>query len=348
MQRRVLALLALLVLVALAGCAHSAGRMTTTSVDDASLAAEASVSLSGDGPQFTTSERRTVRSAIRTDGALANSTRDPVDPDLPVTLDGRYYDLDHEAVGNVSGTGFGVGIDYNASDPSGDRIAYEELPEVDRVALRELLVNRYEDSPSLLEPGIDRGRSVAYTHREVNRSVLVDAQQYDVVVFEGEAFPIDVRDPSPATLTTYRYTASTVATDPRTYGADLRDEYAFTLRNLSEEERTVMDQADDDAFYPSSPSHDGFDSLVDRFRDHEPVTKDSEYHSGSWIARYDGQLYWVELDYGSFVDDEEPVGEERRSAEERSEPRTSTDEAVSVTPISTDDASDGDAAAVGV
>lgn len=315
MQRRILALVALLALAALSGCAHSEGRLGMTAVDDAGLADQASEPVesdeSGPGP-YRLAERRLMRSAIENVSAYANDTDPPVDPDLPVEHRGRYYELRHEAVGTVPGQRFQIGVDYNASDPEGDRIEYESLPEVDRLVVRSLLVDPIEDEKRL-EPGTDRYRIESYTDAEAERSVLVPTTQYDVVVYEGEAYPVRVRNRGREDLTTYRYTARFVSESPDAYASMLRERYAFTLANVSDEEADVLDSAiEDDYYYAESTADEGFERLVDRFLDRTAVRKDTDHHAGSWIARYEGQLYWVEVDYGAFLSDYERTADVAR------------------------------------
>lgn len=354
MQRRILALVALLALAALAGCAHSEGRLGMTAVDGPGLADQASESAEDDESdpgRYRLAERLLIRSAIENVSAYENDTDPPVDPDLPVEYDGRYYALTHESVGTVPGQQFQIGVDYNASDVSGDRIDYESLPRVDRLAIRSEVVDPIED-PKRLEPGTDSYTIESYTDAEAERSVLVPTTQYDVVVYEGEAYPLRVRNRGNEDLTTYRYTSRFVAESPDVYASMLRERYAFTIGNVSEEEASVLDSAiehEDERYYADSTADEGFEALVDRFLERTAVRKNTEYHSGSWIARYDGQLYWIEMDYGSFLSDYE------RSADTARDPIVAqptptasptpdvegspTGSPIDVTPIETDDGS---------
>lgn len=307
MQRRILVLVALLALAALAGC-HSAGRLGMTAVDDAGLADQASESVESDESdpgRYRPSERLLMRSAIENVSAYENDTNPPVDTDLPVEYDGRYYALTHESVGTVPGQQFQIGVDYNASDASGDRVDYESLPRVDRLAIRSEVVDPIED-PKRLEPGTDSYTIESYTDAEAERSVLVPTTQYDVVVYEGEAYPLRVRNRGNEDLTTYRYTSRFVAESSEAYASMLRDRYAFTLGNVTEEEAEVLESATgEEDYYPDSTADEGYDRLVDRLLEHTAVRKDTDHHSGSWIARYEGQLYWIEMDYDAFLEDYE-------------------------------------------
>lgn len=294
-RNSVLAFVLLALLVSVSGC-HTYGDVSLNSAtDDGALASEASRQVSdGASPGR---QRLVVRSAIENGTATINDTDKPVGPGLPFASGGAYYNLTGETVGSQSGRAVAVGVDLNATNATGSRIAFEDLPAVDQWALARLT----EDEDAYLEPGPDWELDATYTDAQAERSVLVPTQQYDVVVYDGEAYPVSVTEDRQVTLTTYRYDATVVAESSEVYAGQLTRQYAFSFSNLSNEERSILDEASDGTYYAETPDDEAFDSLVDEFLAHEAVERDE--YSGSWVLRYDGQRYWVEMNYGSFVDE---------------------------------------------
>lgn len=302
MQRRlVLALLLVAVAAALAGCADAAGSVAMSSVDDDALASEASRSLADDPDPIEAYHQRHVRAAIENGSVTDVNPRPNDDSVLPVAYEGRYYDVSSEVVDREMGYRAEFSIDYNTSSVNGSTIRYSELPAVDRRALAPLFAGPRRGD----EPGFDLGLPAGYTDSEADSSVLVPDQRYAGVVYEGETYEIAVDSGERTSMSVYRYDASLVAESTDVYAAQLRERYEFTLSGLSTAERDVVDEAVDGRYYAEDTDDQGFASLVDRFLDRPAVERDR--YSGSWVARYDGELYWVEMDFGSFVDDAESV-----------------------------------------
>lgn len=301
MDRRLLSTVALFaVLAMLGGCAHPSGMLSMQPADDVDLAEQASRTLPDDDPRpgF---DSDVARRAIENGSATTVSPRPPVESGLPLRHDGQFYDVSYTVTGTTSGYRAGVEIDYNASSVDGSVVAYRDLPAVDRERV-ELLVRNPRDR---LEPGYDFGVGVTYTESEAESSVLVTEQEYDAIRYQGETYPIRVEDSEQVELNNYRYEAAVVADSPEAYGSFLREEYAFTLSELSDAEQSAVDEAANGTYYAGSSDEQGFASLVERFQSHRAVTADE--HGGSWVVRYDGQLYWAEMDYGAYVTDDDPV-----------------------------------------
>ena len=294
-RRKLLGFVLVALLAATAGCSAS-GSISMDPVDDGSLAEQASNDITIVEPG---QNRALVQEAIENGSATAVGRQPPVDERLPFHHEGAFYNLSYAESGTQQGYEGGIRIDYNASSVDGTVIDYEDLPAVDRTAL-ELPLTGPEVPDEQLEPGYDFGIGITYTEREANSSVLVPDQEYDAVRYEGETYPIAV-DVSPEALTVYEYESTLVAESVAEYVTALRDSYEFELSGLSEAEREVVEDALNGTNYIEDTDNEGFDSLVDRFRAHQPVVEND--HSGYYVVRYDGQLYWVEVDYGSYLDD---------------------------------------------
>lgn len=290
---------ALLLLVLLAGCS-AAGSASLDPVDDAELAERASRSLGPASDPADDAEARMLRTAFENGSATMEARRPPVPEGLPFEHRGAYYDLSWTVVDRRTATGASLEVDYNASDPAGPRIAYGDLPAADRRALSALLPPRADRRVE----GYDRGVGVTYNDSEAAASVLVPEQRYDVVVFEGEAYPVRVASTREVEVMTYRYEATRVANGSAAYARALKDEYLFTLRGLSDADREVVEAAVEDDYYADSDDDAAFASVLERFRAH-PAVEEDEY-SGSWLVRYEGEVYWAQLRYDGFPELSDP------------------------------------------
>jgi len=303
MDRRTVLGFALVTLLAVTAGCSAEGSLGMEPVDDEGLADEASNDLADQRPGR---DSDVVIRSIQNGSATAVDDRPPVDEELPFRYRGRFYDVSYTEAGTKPGYHAGIEMDYNASSVEGEVVDYEELPAVDREALESLLT-RTDMDEDLLEPGYDFGTGTTYTGADAESSVLVPTQEYDAVRYEGETYPIRVESES-ETLTVYRYESTLVAESAGEYGQQLREDYEFELSDLSDAEREVIDGALNDTNYIEDSDNEGFASLVERFRARDPV-EGTDYR-GSYVVRYDGQLYWAEMDYGSYVDEDESEGRE--------------------------------------
>jgi|APHM01.1.fsa_nt_gi hypothetical protein len=293
-RRKLIAFGLVALLAATAGCS-SQGSLSMEPADNETLTEEASL----DDERLQPGTERALLDRVLANGSTTvTDTEPPFDRDLPFRHDGGFYNVSHTATGSQQGYEVTIPVDYNASSVSGDVVGYEELPAVDQTALEPLLT-RPERPDGLLEPGYDTAIETAYTEPETEESVLVREQTYDAVRYEGETYPLETQT-TPESLTVYRYESTLVAETVDGYAATLRDRYAFELSGLSEDERDVLESALDDTKRIDSDDNQGFDSLVDRFRDRQPVTGGGD--SGTFLVRYDGQLYVTEINVGSYAE----------------------------------------------
>jgi predicted small lipoprotein YifL len=298
-RRRLLGLLALAVLASIAGCS-AAGSLSMEPANDAeALAGEASRAVSELDPAPRDGERSRrdiVTTAIRNGSTEVTADRPPFDADLPFAFEGAYYALDHRVVDTQQAWRVTIGIDYNGTDPDGRAIDVADLPAPDREALDGLLPQRHPPQ----NDGIDFGVGAIYTPEELNESALAGDSTYDVVVFEGERYPIQVESPEAVTLQTYRYDARPVAPNASAYASQLREAYAFELGELSPNERAIVSEAvDDGSYYAESDDDSAFRELSERIRSHGAITRGDT--SGTWLVRFEGELYVLEMHFGGFV-----------------------------------------------
>lgn len=293
-RRRLLPLVGLLVLVLLAGCS-AAGSMTMDPVTDAEIAERASRGIGPAGAPADDPEARAIRSAIENGSGTVEAQSPPVRDGLPFAYEGAYYDLSWEVIDERTATSVSLVVDYNATDPEGRRIAYDDLPAADRRALSSLIPpdERHADEE------VSMGAVSTYNDTEVEESVFVPEPRYDVVVYEGEAYAVRLDGTREVTVNTYRYTAEAVANSTDEYARDLKEEYLFTLEGLTDVEREVVEAAIEDDYYAENDDDEAFRSVLERFRRHDAV--ESEEAHGEWLVRYDGEVYWAQLDYFGYT-----------------------------------------------
>lgn len=295
--RLLFALTCLAVLAGLAGCS-AAGSIDLRAVNDSELAEAASRSFDREParPGGDTPPAIVLQETISNGSSTYTGVAPPIEPGLPFEVDGRYYNLTYAVVDTSSASRVSIRIDYNGTEANGTAIEFSQLPPVDKEALRTLLPPR--DVPPT--EGYELGVGAVYNDTELNQSVLAPNTRYDVVIYEGERYPILVEEPEPVTVKTFRYEAREVASTASTYARELRSEYLFTLSNLSEAERSVIDEAiAEGGYYAESSDDSGFESLVERFQARDAITSDRA--SGLWLVRYNGEVYLVDLHYGGFL-----------------------------------------------
>jgi hypothetical protein len=261
-------------------------------VSDDELAERASRGLGPAGAPADDPEARTIRSAIENGSGTVEARSPPVREGLPFEYEGAYYDVTWTVVGERTATSVALVVDYNASDPGGRQIDYGDLPAVDRRALSSLI------PPDERHTGSDRamGTVSTYNDSEVEASVFVPEPRYDVVVYGGETYAVELDGTREVTVKTYRYAADPVAADADEYARDLVAEYGFTLSGLTDAERALVETAIEDGYRAEDRDDQTFRSVVRRFTRHEAVEPGDTY--GDWIVRYDGETYWAHLEYG--------------------------------------------------
>jgi len=273
--------------VPLAGCAHPTdGSLSLRSMADDSAIAEQYAGATEGLP----SERKSlIETAIAGEAPTREGLHPPYEGDRPVEYEGGYYQIDYEVVDTHVETLYDVRVDYDPAQSPSSVIDYADLPEVDRTALGELL------SPPETTPegeGYDMGRT--YRYPEDADSALIGSE-YDGVRRDGRTYRVAVEPNREVTVQTYEYRAEQVADSTADLARQLRERYLFTLSGLSEAERDIVADAIDGTYFPEGGVPDAFRSLADRFRAHEQV--DADEHSGDWLVRYDGSVYWADLRY---------------------------------------------------
>lgn len=285
-RRHYLASTAALLAGPLAGCAHPNAVLVMNEVSTAEIAERASRSV-----DRSRDDGRIVAEAVENGSADTTGNSPPLDTDRTVEFDGRYYELSVEETESRARTQYGldVGLDSGSRSPDGEAVDYDDLPEVDRDVLYDLLPDGGETPEGRSDQRVVRW----YSAPMAEDSALVPDSEFDAVRYEDGRYPIDVVERT-RTESDYRYEATEIAGSAGEYGATAREEYLFTLSGLSDAERDVVEEAIGEGYYEGS-ADDAFSSVASRFREHPGF--DTDEWGGEWLVRYEGTDYWGDLQH---------------------------------------------------
>ncbi|WP_434531573.1 hypothetical protein ACODNH_21550 (plasmid) [Haloarcula sp. NS06] len=305
--RPVVVTAATLCLVALAGCGQPAGSLSMDPVNDTELADKASTNVSEEDLAATEDRDhgvRILRQAVKNDSATVAATEPPHSANETVYQTGdRFYTLSYTVVNTTTGRQVTYRLDKNvtANETDHNRLTvadYDDLPPVDQSMLHSTV--SYLSRDSLEEDEVRPGgveKEQTYSSAELNRSAIAGGQ-YDAIRYEETLIQLEVVSNESQSLTVYRYRPVPVANGVGPYSACLRDTYGFELNGLDSDTRAVVTEATDGTYRAENTSDVGFRSVLDRFHEHTAVSATDQ--SGSWLVRYDGQLYWANLRYDAF------------------------------------------------
>jgi hypothetical protein len=221
----------------------------------------------------------------------------PVGTTRPVLLEDTVYDVRRSITGRNVSNAYAIhsldererGTEATAStvdSATGAAIDFSELPPQDRAAFGDL-----EYRVSLFSPTTAYRKSRTYAYEDDrSESVFVPEQQYDAVRLDGDRIPVRFEPMDDNEVHEYTYSAEN-GRSVAAYGQQLRQEYAFSISNLSEEESSVLEDA---AGRSSYPREEPFYSILGRLFEHEPVFVVS--NQAEWPVRWDGQRYWTSVE----------------------------------------------------
>ena len=287
-RRTLLASAATALALPLAGCAHPTdGSLSMGALDGDSAIADR---YAGSSETLPPEMRDLVTATIEGEAPTTEGTTPLFESPRPVEYEGAYYRISHEVVASRTAVRYEIEVDYDPAETPEPVIAYADLPDADRAAL-EGLIPPGEEPPT--GEGFDIG--TATTYPEDAESVLVPEPQYEGVSYDGSTYRVRIAGSRDVTVQTYEYSAEQVADSADAMGRQLRERYLFTLSGLSEAEREIVAEAADGSYFPEGEASDAFRSLADRFRAQEGI--ETTEHGGTWLVRYDGTIYWTDLQY---------------------------------------------------
>ncbi len=279
MQRRAfLASGTALLSVAIAGCGHPSVVLDLEEATAEDIAGEESMTADPGSEEYTL-----VESALENGSAMRRGRYDLFDRTNVVRVDDAFYEVSETRLESSEVTVYEVLIDFNPDDATAElgEIDYEDLPEPDRQRLDQIV----EDENPPRQDGYDVGVDYGAADEVGNESVFVPDRQYDIIVHDEDRYQVAVNSRA-APEAEYRYEVTEVASDVDIFADQIRDQYLFTLTDLSEDERAVVEEAIDGAYFEDD---DAFQSVIDRIREHDGITVEDFY--GTWLLEYDGIEY---------------------------------------------------------
>ena len=215
-----------------------------------------------------------------------------------VAADGAYFAVTAAVVSSVDRPGYALSLDTE-DVPTDRRVAFEDLPAVDRTALYAALgfpsdreIERFDRARS-----ISIGGTLVYPDDDAeSRSELVPDPSYDVLRIGGRDFRLDLGESRTKTVETHRIEVESVAESTAEFAAVVRERYGVDLddRDLSAEQRDIVEAAVDGGYDECAPYSDAYADLQ------ATLGNDSD-GSGSGrtervdYARYDGEWYAVSM-----------------------------------------------------
>lgn len=294
--------LAIVALLALAGCAEPAGSLRMTEVDDSELADRTSRPTSG-GEDFPAIRQQVVVSAAIENGSVTVADLRPlVHTDLPYRHQNRYYDVRRASQTAVQGVELTIAVDANASEPTGPGIAFRDLDRADQRRLRPFLEH---DARELVQ-GTDYRFPVAL-RADAESKILQHAGSSVVVAYDGSEYVLEIGSPEETTVHLQTYTATLRAESTEAYASSLRRNYTVDLSDAEGAERSVLESAAGDSYYAEDTDDQAFANVIDRLR-REPAIR-REDASGTWLVRFDGAVYLTEANFHQFLADDTPESE---------------------------------------
>ncbi len=280
--------------LSIAGCSESnegSGSLSMSPLpDDAAIArryAGATETLSPD-------RRALVEAAVAGEAPRRTGRFPPYEASRPLEHDGAFYEIERATVDTQTVTRYDIRVDYDPATPPSTVVAYADLPAADKRALDGQVPP--DDDISTGE-GFDLDSTYRYPIDA--ESVLLDGE-YDGITYDGTTYRIAIEPDREVTVSTYEYRAERIAPDAPTLGRQLRARYLFELTDLSAAERDIVEEARR-IYRPENEVPDAFRSLAGRIRSHDPVERGAE--RGTWLAEYDGTVYWTILEYPSETDE---------------------------------------------
>lgn len=222
-----------------------------------------------------------------------NATTAPLPTRRPIAYQGTVFNVSETELRHANATQYTVVLSKpsDTGTAGSDVIQYTALPAIDR---KKLSGTGLTDG----KPGV--AATVVYANSERSQSALVPTPTHSVIEWSsGHRAHVTVKDATPTTLTTYQYSASKIQS-VAAYGQHLRDQYGFTLSELSTAEAKIVKQAisqDNGYVVPLGTAlPKAFRTLLHAFNSQRPVEDMSVSSvSGAYLVTYQGKTYWTTL-----------------------------------------------------
>lgn len=246
------------------------------------------------------STQRDIAVATITDGPeTVTAVNPPVPENRPIVYDGAVFELSYEKTSMAAASEFRLTLSSVESSTEANRtVEFRELPAVDRTKLQEY---GWEDGGPFESAGVP----IVYTDEEIADSALVPDPEYDVIEWEtGHRARITVERSDDTERNVYKYTARKIHKSAQEFGGNIRKQHRIVLDGLPSEQRTIISQAiENNHGYKVTADElpEAFSQLLERFPPSKKIprtygeTPTESSVSGSYVVRYEGDVYWAEL-----------------------------------------------------
>lgn len=184
-----------------------------------------------------------------------------------LVADGTYYEPETTVVSTVDRTGYEFTMETGPeTTTTGERVAFADLPAVDRAALYAALgypndreMERFERARSM-----SIGSLLAYPDDEAeSRSELVPEPAAETLRLGGRDFRFRIERTKPTRVETRRVEMRAVATDTAAFAALLYDRYGVDLdgHDLSAAQRDIVESAIADGYDECAPYSEAYADL---------------------------------------------------------------------------------------
>ncbi|WP_049939668.1 hypothetical protein [Natronomonas pharaonis] len=276
---------------ALAGCPSPTpgGALEMHPAPDGTAVAEAATRSID--PERHRREAAVLDAALADTAAVITDERPPLSADRPVLYGATVYDVS-VTEGPTDPVDRYLAV-VSPSTNGRDRIEYEELPSIDRIALADLKRHEVELGDAAFDEDFEMAFDYYwYDEAALSASVLVPDPEYDVIV-GTTAFNIAPQAET-VTLTDFEYSATVRSDDPAAFGDRLAADATVVFEGLSDDERALVEDALDDGRTVVGLDNEAYVALGERLLAHDPIYETNR--QGEWLVEYDGENYWVVLD----------------------------------------------------
>lgn len=175
-------------------------------------------------------------------------------------------------------------------------VAFTELPQSDQRALR-LAVRgpKYGERRGHPREGLSvRDAPMPYPNGTGDSRFVTRGETW--VRWNDRTYRVTSGDPATTTRYTYRCSLTAVADGARSFRDHVVEQYLIPLSDVTDAERTILEQATADGYQECDPGSDGLERLRKRLPDDRRLPHP---YDDSWFVQFDGNRY--ELDITNWI-----------------------------------------------
>lgn len=249
-----------------------------------------------------------IANEIRSEGLYRSTSMGPaVRTDVRFVYDDAIVEFEYEPVGSEVGyqVVFELIPGFEADPPTlirDDRqfVRYDLLPDIDRAQVFE----RNDWTDGSIEQTVRTGAT--YSASEAVESVLVPTVDIRGVLWHDEWLIIEQASREELEFTAYEYTLVEADPTPADVGQSIKDEYAFEVGSLDDEQEDIFNEAIESPggyeLVDDEPTV-ALDELIKQLSDGPPLppyfdTRPAESNdgpNGTYLVRIDSELYLVQV-----------------------------------------------------